>query len=141
MTGLHDYSDIIDLPRPEPQRHTRMPIAARAAQFAPFAALSGYAAVIEEVSRHTEEKPNLDESAKQEINRALLYLKKHPEHTEPVRVEYFLPDPKKSGGSFETFIGYAEMVDDYKQVLALSGGSVIPFANILSLTIGCISGG
>ena len=135
MTGIHDYSDIIDMPRPEPKRHTRMPISARAAQFAPFAALSGYASVIEEVSRHTEEKPNLDESVKQEINRALLYLKKHPERTEPIRVEYFLPDQKKSGGSFESVTGTAVKVDDYEQVLILSDGHRIPFDDILELVV------
>ena len=135
MTSLHDYSDIIDLPRPEPQRHTRMPISARAAQFAPFAALSGYGAVIDEVSRHTEEKPILDESVRQDINRILLYLKKHPDRPEPVRVEYFLPDKKKSGGSFETAAGLVEKVDDYKQLLTLSNGIVIPFNDILEIVI------
>lgn len=136
MTSLHDYSDIIDLPRPEPQRHTRMPVSARAAQFAPFAALSGYTSVIEEISRHTEEKPNLDESVKQEINRSLLYLKKHPGSPEPVRVEYFLPDPKKSGGSFETASGPVEKVDDYEKALILADGLRIPFDDILGIGIG-----
>ena len=135
MTGIHDYSDIIDMPRPEPQRHTRMPLGARAAQFAPFAALSGYSSVIEEISRHTEEKPILDESAKQEINRGLLYLKKHPDRTEPVRVDYFLPDLKKSGGSFETALGRVEKVDDYEKILALSDGLRIPFDDILELVV------
>ena len=135
MTGLHDYSDIIDMPRPEPKRHTRMPVGARAAQFAPFAALSGYASVIEEISRHTEEKPNLDESVKQKINRRLLSLKKYPDRFRTVRVEYFLPDSKKSGGSFETVTGQVEKVDDFDQTLILSNGISIPFDDILELVI------
>ena len=96
------YGDIIDHPHWVSPKHPPMSLYDRAAQFAPFAALSGYSSVIEEISRHTEEKPILDESAKQEINRGLLYLKKHPDRAEPVRVDYFLPDLKKSGGSFET---------------------------------------
>ena len=123
------------MPRPEPKRHTRMPVSARAAQFAPFAALSGYGAVIEEVSRHTEEKPYLDESVKQEINRSLLYLKKHPGRSDPVLVEYFLPDQKKSGGSFETVTGHVEKVDDFAQTLILSEGISIPFDNILAIAV------
>ncbi len=133
MTGIHDYSDIIDKPRPEPKRHTRMPVSARAAQFAPFAALSGYASVIEEVSRQTEEKPNLDESVKQKINRRLLSLKKHPDRFGPVRVNYFLPDSKKSGGSFETATGRVEKVDDFSRTLILGKGIVIPFDDILDI--------
>ena len=135
MTGLHDYSDIIDMPRPEPKRHTRMPVGARAAQFAPFAALSGYASVIEEISRHTEEKPNLDESVKQKINRRLLSLKKHPDRFRTVRIEYFLPDKKKSGGSFETAAGQVEKVDEAAQKLILSDGTIIPFDDILDIKI------
>ena len=135
MTGLHDYSDIIDMPRPEPKRHTRMPVSARAAQFAPFAALSGYASVIEEISRHTEEKPNLDESVKQKINRRLLSLKKHPDRFRAVRIEYFLPDTKKSGGSFETAAGQVEKVDEVDQKLILSDGTIIPFDDILDIKI------
>ena len=135
MTSIHDYSDIIGLPRPEPQRHTRMSRQARAAQFAPFAALTGFSSVIEEISRTTVEKPQLDDSVKQQINRRLLYLKNHPEHPDPVRIVYFLPDEKKSGGSIETIIARVDSVDDYKQQLVLSAGIRIPFHDILDLIL------
>ena len=135
MTSIHDYSDIISLPRPEPKRHTRMSIQARAAQFAPFAALSGYAAVIEEISRNTDEKPILDESVLQKINRRLLFLQSHPEPDLPIRITRFVPDPKKSGGRIETIVESVKKVDDYKKQLILTDGQIIAFEDILDITI------
>lgn len=100
MTGIHDYSDIINLPRPEPGYHQRMPIADRAAQFSPFAALSGFFDVIEESGRVTDEKIFLDEREKDRINRKLKVLydaaAAHPE----VKITYYEPDAKKNGGSY-----------------------------------------
>ena len=133
MSSIHDYDDIIGMPRPEPKRHTRMPIPARAAQFMPFAALTGYAAVIEEITRQTEEKPFLDENEKQLIDRELRSLKSHPDPLEKVSITYFLPDRKKEGGSIRTLTAAVGKVDEFAGRLLLTDGREIPFDDILAI--------
>ncbi len=135
MTSVHYYEDIIDLPHPDPKRHTRMSVQARAAQFMPFAALTGYAAVIDEVSRTTEEKPILDESEKQKINRRLLYLREQAGQAGNIRVVYFLPDMKKAGGSIETACAPVKKIDDFSRMLILQVGRRIPFDDIISIRL------
>ncbi len=135
MKNIHNYDDIIDLPRPEPRRHTRMSVQARAAQFMPFAALTGYSAVIDEVSRTTDRKLHLDESEINKINKKLRYLSTHKNAALQVEVRHFRKDEKKEGGSYLLSEGKIKKIDEYSQTLTIDDGTVISFSNIISIQI------
>ena len=99
------YGDIIDLPRPVSRTHPPRPMLNRAAQFAPFAALTGYDAAVEETARLTEEEVYLDESEIAALNEKLARLEAALPNPPAVQITCFRPDERKSGGSFETVTG------------------------------------
>ena len=136
MRDIHNYDDIMNLPRPEPKSHPRMPIADRAAQFAPFAALTGFSSVIEETARVTEERPTLDESEKERINRILAGLARHEKEKPLVKVSYFQKDARKSGGHSLTVECPLTKIDTYQKQLILENGLKIPFRDIIDLSRG-----
>jgi len=103
---MSKYDDIIRLSRPVSEKHPRMSMTDRAAQFSPFAALTGYDAAVQETARRTDARIELDEDAKEEIDRRLREL----QPGEPVTVTYFRPDDRKAGGAYLTvtteFLGF-----------------------------------
>ncbi len=111
----HSYDDILDLPHPVSEKHPPMPVSGRAAQFLPFAALTGYDAAVEEAARLTETPPELDEDRRAELDRALAAL----QEGDPVTVTYFAPDPRKAGGSYETVTGTFRRADACLRQLVL----------------------
>lgn len=133
MSGKYD--DIINLERPVSKRHPPMPIANRAAQFAPFAALTGYEAVIDEAARLTDRQIELDEDAKAEINRQLLALAARTDAGVPVQVEltWFEPDSRKSGGVYRTELVLVRRVDQSYHLLELSDRSLIEINRVLNV--------
>ena len=133
MEISHQYDDIIDLPHPVSENHPQMPMIDRAAQFSPFAALTGYDAAIVETARLTDQKRELSEDQKQAIGRQLHELQKKIRTHPAVTVVFFEPDRRKSGGSYKTVTGTADKVDEYTGFLHLSNGITIPFENILSM--------
>ncbi len=133
MPGIHDYDDILSMKRPEPRYHIRMPLADRAAQFAPFAALSGYSEVIHEAGRTTEEKKVLDEWEKERINRKLLTLQSRISLQPFIIVTFFAPDEKKEGGSYLTMSGNLKKIDTYENKLILTNGVKIDFEEIIEI--------
>ena len=133
MEISHLYDDIINMPHHVSTRHPQMPIIDRAAQFSPFAALTGYDAAIAETARLTEEKRELSEEQKQIISRQLHELKARLKTDPSVTVVFFQADGRKSGGSYETITGIAKKVDEYLGALEMSNGIVIPFKDIMSL--------
>ncbi|MBQ9250614.1 MAG: hypothetical protein IJ179_09650 [Oscillospiraceae bacterium] len=129
----HLYDDIINMPHHVSDKHPQMPMIDRAAQFSPFAALTGYDAAIVETARLTEEKRELSEEQKQVINKQLGELQSRLK-TDPVAtVVFFRADSRKAGGSYETITGAAKKVDDYLGILEMANGVVIPFDDIMSL--------
>ena len=96
MSGKYD--DIINLPHPTSAKHPRMPISERAAIFSPFAALTGHAAAIQETARLTEQKMELDEDTKAELDRRQAILLEHIAEQPEVTVTWFQPDERKDGG-------------------------------------------
>ena len=135
MSGKYD--DIINMERPVSRRHPPMPLANRAAQFAPFAALTGYEAVIEEAARLTARQIELDEDAKAEINRQLLALAARTDPPgEPVQVEltWFEPDGLKLGGAYRTETVLVRRVDQTYRLLELSDHRVIEIDRVLNIT-------
>ncbi len=130
---MNEYDDMLDLPHYEPQRHLRMPRSMRAAQFAPFAALTGYEEAVEESARRTDEKIELDETRIAEIDAALHRLCELP--NEAASIEYFVPDKRKSGGAYVTRKVRIKKVNAQEQQLLCADGTVIPFENIYAITL------
>ena len=130
-----DYSDIINLPHHVSRNHPQMPMMARAAQFAPFAALSGYDAVIHETARLTDRQVELEEYDNERLNRKfadlMSILDNHPEIT----VSYFQPDERKAGGSYISVSGTVKKIDTYEQLLWMDDGTKISIADIMDIDL------
>lgn len=127
------YSDIINLPHHVSMTHPHMAVIDRAAQFSPFAALTGYDSAIKETARLTDERITLDESVKDVLSNRLQIIadqiKEHPEIT----VIYFQPDAKKNGGTYVTAVGSVKKIDEYERVVVMTNGTVIPIDEIISI--------
>lgn len=128
MSGKYD--DIINLPHPTSKKHPRMSRQNRAAQFSPFAALTGYDAEIREMARQTEKKKQLSEDQWDMLNEKIMELLKLLH--KPVRavVTYFVPDPKKEGGTYRKKDCYIEKISMEKRVLLLENKEKIFFNEI-----------
>ena len=126
MTG--PYDDIINLPHPTSVKHPRMPLSDRAAQFAPFAALSGHSTALAETARLT------DQDLKQQL--LLERIKEQPE----IMVTWFQPDEKKDGGRYIVSTGRLKRIHEAEQVLILTDGLKIPIGDIIELESECLRG-
>lgn len=131
MSG--NYDDIIHLPHPTSERHVRMPMIDRAAQFSPFAALTGFDDAIEETGRLTQFKIQLDESAIAELDRVLASLSENIRQQPSVTVTYFQEDVRKSGGAYVKFRGNLKKLDEYTHRLIFTDGTAIYIDDILEL--------
>ena len=126
------YSDIIHLSRPISTKHLPMPMAKRAAQFSPFAALTGYEELTRETSRLTTQQSQLSEDDKESLDfkmNQLLQLSPHPQ----VTVEYFAPDARKDGGSYQTISGTIKKVDTTFHKLVFTDNTELELDNIRSI--------
>ena len=132
MTGKYD--DIIDLPRPD-SKHPKMSRIDRAAQFSPFAALTGHEDSIKETARLTEEQIDLDESQKDEIGRLLSYLAENIQQKPEIVIRWFQPDRRKSGGVYQRIRDRVVKIDDYRNEMTLEDGRIIPLRYIVELTL------
>lgn len=126
----HRYDDIINLPHPTSNRHPRMPLYDRAAQFSPFAALTGHDAAIKETARLTDEKLELDEDVKARLNEKLQIIKENIGTDVTVFITYFVPDEKKSGGTYASCTGSVKRMDAYEHRIIMNDNTVIPIEQI-----------
>lgn len=128
-----EYEDIIKLPRHVSPTRPPMSTINRAAQFSPFAALTGYESAIKETARLTEKRVELDEYTKETLNDRLQILsdqlKKHPK----ISITYFREDEKKDGGAYVTSRGIVKKIDEYERVIIMDDGSVISIDEIISI--------
>ncbi len=122
---LHKYDDIIDLDPPVSKKHPQMSMHNRAAQFSPFAALSGHAAAIQETARLTDRKIDLDEEKKAEINRKLSTILSLKDNPPEITLTYFKADSKKDGGEYLKISGTLKKVDSYSHEIIMSDGTHI----------------
>lgn len=133
MTTKNKYDEIINLPHHVSKTRPCMPMSDRAAQFAPFAALTGYDSAIRETGRQTDAKAELDEDALRmldiEYQHLLNTLNKKPK----VNITYFKPDEKKSGGKYISISGIVKKIDEFKHVITMHDGTSIPIDNIIHL--------
>jgi len=122
------YDDIIHLPHPVSSRHAPMSRQDRAAQFSPFAALTGYDAAIAETGRLTDPEQEPDEQDKLLIGKQLQLLADHIKEQPVVDLLYFVSDDRKDGGKLILRSGAVRRVDSYLRILELTDGTKIYFS-------------
>lgn len=125
------YDDIIGLPHHTSKTHPRMAPIDRAAQFSPFAALSGHEAAIRETARLTDSRAELDEDERAELD-LRLRLVASQKQTE-VQITYFQPDEKKTGGYYQTETGFIKRIDDVQRAVLMTNGNQISIDDIFGI--------
>lgn len=127
------YDDIINLPHPVSKVHPPMPAANRAAQFSPFAALTGYEEAVEETARLTDERLELEEDAVCALDEKLRILQERIAEQPEASVTYFRPDARKAGGAYVTVSGRIKKIDCYEQMLVMKDGQRIPIRDVMAI--------
>ena len=141
MAECIKYSDIINKSRPVSYRHKKMSNYERAAQFSPFAALTGYDDAIVETARLTDSRIEPDEAAINILNEKFAILREMLNNKTydvsdtscKVTVTYFVQDELKEGGHYERYSGYVRTIDDYDRILIMHGGKNIKIADIIDI--------
>ena len=127
------YDEIINLPHHVSKTRPQMSMSDRAAQFAPFAALTGYDSAIKETGRLTDEKIELDEEALTDLNMRYQLLVDALDEEPEVEITYFKPDERKSGGEYVTVTGTVKKVDDFERLITMQNGTKIPMDDVLAV--------
>ena len=127
---MSEYDDIIDLPRPK-SKHEPMPMSDRAAQFSPFAALTGYGDAIDETARLTDRRIELSEEESAELDYKQQYLATLDAPT--VTVTYLVPDERKSGGAYVTHTGVLKRVDEVERMVVFKDGLRVPLDEVMDI--------
>ena len=147
MSDGHRYDDIINLPHPVSSVHPQMPLMDRAAQFSPFAALTGHEAAIRETERLTDEWVELDEDRKELLDEKLQMIREYlsgRKHEQGSRGEYpspeftftyFQPDEKKSGGAYVSISGRVRKIDEFGHHVILEDGTALAIEHIFSIEV------
>ena len=131
MTG--PYDDIINLAHHVSTSHPRMSALDRAAQFSPFAALTGFEDAVKETARLTDERVDLDEDAKALLNARLLMIQGRLDNQPQVVVTYFKPDDTKAGGAYVAAKGCVKIIDMYERTVVMNDGARIPINDIIRI--------
>ena len=128
-----NYNDIINLPHHVSSKRPQMPMIDRAAQFSPFAALTGYDDAISETGRLTDEKIDLSEEEKEVLDRKQQFLLEKIDERPALTVIYFVPDAKKSGGAYVTKSGNLKKIDAIERWMQLTDGTKIPLDDVADI--------
>lgn len=128
------YEDIINLPHHVSKKHPQMSLYARSAQFAPFAALTGYEDAVKETARHTNERIEIDEELKSILDSRLQIIIEQINTKPEVSFTYFIPDIKKEGGEYVTITGIVKKIDLYNQIIHLANNTQIPINEIIDIS-------
>jgi len=129
----NNYDDIINLPHHVSTRHQQMPISDRAAQFAPFAALTGYDDAVKETARLTTKRIDIDDGLKQVLNEKLNIILDNIKDKPEVTFTYFIYDKKKSGGKYVDITGNVRKIDIVEQTVTLTNKTKIPINEIINI--------
>lgn len=130
----HRYDDIIDLPHHVSGHHQRMSILDRAAQFSPFAALTGFDGAIKETARLTDQRIELDEAEKNILDEKLRIVQERLCENHEINLVFFRPDEMKSGGSYVTVMGTVKKIDSNERAVVLLDGTRISIDEIVDIT-------
>ena len=128
------YDDIINLEHHISKTHKQMSMQNRAAQFAPFAALTGYEEAVKETARFTEQKIELDEELNNILDEKLRLIQSQIKNTPEITVIYFVPDDKKRGGKYQKITGKIKKIDDYNKFIIFTDGKYIPIKDIIDIS-------
>lgn len=126
----NSYDDIIHLPHPTSKKHPRMSLHDRAAQFSPFAALTGHDAAIRETARLTDEKRELDEDTLSRLNKQLSIINENIGAGKSITITYYVPDERKSGGAYVIHSGIVKKIDEYEHAVVMNDHTRIPIEQI-----------
>ncbi|MBQ8753416.1 MAG: hypothetical protein IJY46_08310 [Lentisphaeria bacterium] len=132
---MNRYDDIINLPHHISPTRKQMSMHDRAAQFAPFAALVGYDDAVAETARLTELRPELDEQEQRIINERLAFIADHIHEHPEVRIKYFVPDDRKSGGAIVVTSGKVKKISATNGTIVMADGCIIPIADVMDIVI------
>ena len=127
------YEDIINLPHHVSKTRPQMSMIDRAAQFSPFAALTGYDAAIKETGRLTDEKIEMDEEALNILNMKFQLLVDRLADEPEITFTYFKPDERKAGGAYVEVTGTVKKVDDFERLIVMQNGTKMPMDDILNI--------
>ncbi len=131
---MNKYDDIIDLPHHVSKTRKPMSLYNRAAQFAPFAALTGYDDAIEETARLTETKVELSDELKNDLNQKINFIKNNIKVHPEITIKYFVLDNKKSGGIYKSLTSIIKKVDDFNKCFIFADNTNVYFDDIISIT-------
>lgn len=129
----HRYDDVINRQHPTSKKHPRMSNMNRAAQFAPFAALTGYEESIEETARLTDRRIELSEDDIEELNAKLNFIQEHIKERPEVTVTYFQPDERKEGGAYITVTGKVRRIDKFNQIIIFENSMEITMEKVFNI--------
>ena len=127
------YNEIMGLPHHVSKTRPQMPMSDRAAQFAPFAALTGYDAAIKETGRLTDERIELDVEALSALDMKYQLLMEALDEAPEVTITYFQPDERKAGGKYVSAVGAVKKIDDFERRITMQDGAKIPIDDVLSI--------
>lgn len=127
------YADIIDKQHHVSKKHPSMSMEDRAAQFSPFAALTGYEAAVKETARLTDDREELDEDEKTRLNAQLQKISARLQEQPEVMVTYFAPDERKTGGARQTYRGRLRKIDRNRKMLIMVDQTELPIENLLNI--------
>lgn len=127
------YNEIMRLPHHVSKTRPQMPMSDRAAQFAPFAALTGYDAAIKETGRLTDERIELDVEALSALDMKYQLLMEALDEAPEVTITYFQPDERKAGGKYVSAVGAVKKIDDFERRITMQDGAKIPMDDVLSI--------
>ena len=130
---MEKYEDIINLSHHVSTKRPQMSMLDRAAQFSPFAALTGYDAAIKETGRLTDDKIEMDEESLNMLNMKFQLLVDTLDEKQEVSFTYFKPDEAKAGGAYVTATEIVKKVDDFERIITMMGGKKIPMDNVCSI--------
>ncbi len=135
---IHKYDDIINLPHHVSSTRPHMSIEERAAQFSPFAALTGHEDAIKETARQTEREIILDENELEILDEKLKAILSDKSDNKNIKVVYYVPDENKNGGKYVECSGRVKKMDEYRHVLVMEDGTEINVGRIADIQYNCL---
>lgn len=131
---MNEYNDIINLPHYVSKKHPQMSKEARSAQFAPFAALSGYEDAIKETAKLTDNKIELSDEMINIINDKLLFIEKNIQDKPLITITYFVPDKRKNGGEYMSVTNSIKQIDLINNIIILTNKKKICINDIIGIS-------
>ena len=132
---MNAEQELLCCARPRTEQRAPMPMKNRAAQFAPFAALTGYDDAVRETERLTDRRPEISEDRAEILDRRLRWLREQISTEPEITVTWFVPDPRKEGGACRTRTCRAKRLDEQRKTLLLEGCECVPILDICDLQI------